>query len=106
MTTSLFSFFLCVSEDTSSAKEHQLQLLGDNLSRKWKEFARKVGFRQPEIDEIDHDYERDGLKEKVFQMLHKWQMKVGSKYVTVGEIAKALRDLGEKDLLNQLIQLN
>lgn len=95
-----------VFEDTSSAKEHQLQLLGDNLSRKWKEFARKVGFRQPEIDEIDHDYERDGLKEKVFQMLHKWQMKVGSKYVTVGEIAKALRDLGEKDLLNQLIQLN
>ncbi|XP_077348237.1 receptor-interacting serine/threonine-protein kinase 1 [Lithobates pipiens] len=95
-----------VFEDTSSANDYQLQLLRDNLSRKWKEFARKVGFRQPEIDEIDHDYERDGLKEKVFQMLHKWQMKVGSKYVTVGEIAKALHDLGEKDLLNQLFQMN
>ncbi|XP_072267884.1 receptor-interacting serine/threonine-protein kinase 1 [Pyxicephalus adspersus] len=86
--------------------EHQIHLLTENLSKKWKEFARKVGFRQPEIEEIDHDYERDGLKEKVFQMLYKWQMKEGSKNATVGKVAKALYDLGEKDLLMELIQLN
>ncbi|XP_075069092.1 receptor-interacting serine/threonine-protein kinase 1 [Mixophyes fleayi] len=93
-------------ENNSLINENQLQLLRLNLSRKWKEFARNVGFRQPEIDEIDHDYERDGLKEKVYQMLHKWQMREGSKNATVGKVATALHSLGETDLLNQLIQLN
>ncbi|KAM3929437.1 receptor-interacting serine/threonine-protein kinase 1 isoform 2-T2 [Leptodactylus fuscus] len=88
----------------SLLNENQMQLLRDNLSRKWKGFARIVGFRQPEIDEIDHDCERDGLKEKVYQMLHKWQMKEGSKSVTVGKVASALFQLQDTDLLNQLIQ--
>ncbi|XP_063779131.1 receptor-interacting serine/threonine-protein kinase 1 [Pseudophryne corroboree] len=92
--------------NNSLINETQLHLLRSNLSRKWKEFARCVGFRQPEIDEIDHDYERDGLKEKVYQMLHKWQMKEGSKNSTVGKVATALYSLGETDLLNKLIQMN
>ncbi|XP_044149523.1 receptor-interacting serine/threonine-protein kinase 1 isoform X2 [Bufo gargarizans] len=86
--------------------ENQMQLLRENLSRKWKEFARAVGFRQPEIEEIDHDYDRDGLKEKVYQMLHKWQMKEGSRNATVGKVATALDSLKDTDLLNQLIMLN
>ncbi|KAG8571589.1 hypothetical protein GDO81_011711 [Engystomops pustulosus] len=86
--------------------EKQMQLLRDNLSKKWKAFARAVGFCQPEIDEIDHDWERDGLKEKVYQMLHRWQMKEGSKSVTVGKVATALYNLKHTDLLNQLIMLN
>lgn len=86
--------------------DEQIQLLRDNLSRKWKEFARTVGFRQPEIEEIDHDFERDGLKEKVYQMLHKWQMREGSKNTTVGKVASALYYLKDTDLLSQLIRLN
>lgn len=78
----------------------------DNLSRKWKEFARIVGFRPPEIEEIDHDYDRDGLKEKVYQMLRKWQMREGSKNTTVGKVATALYCLKDTDLLSQLIRLN
>ncbi|KAG9479318.1 hypothetical protein GDO78_012795 [Eleutherodactylus coqui] len=93
---------------TSSAllNEAQMHLLRSNLSRKWKEFARAVGFCQPEIEEIDHDYDRDGLKEKVYQMLHKWQMKEGSRNATVGRVATALHYLKDTDLLNQLITLN
>ncbi|KAM4705025.1 receptor-interacting serine/threonine-protein kinase 1 [Rhinophrynus dorsalis] len=86
--------------------EKHLHLLRENLSKKWKQFARKMGFREPEIDEIDHDYERDGLQEKVYQMLHKWQMKEGSKNATVGKVASALYDMGETELLNTLITLN
>ncbi|CAJ0952205.1 unnamed protein product [Ranitomeya imitator] len=91
---------------TSLLNDSQMQLLRDNLARKWKEFARKVGLRQPEIEEIDHDWERDGLKEKVYQMLYKWQMKEGSKNITVGKVASALCELKDTDLLNQLIMLN
>ncbi|XP_075684583.1 receptor-interacting serine/threonine-protein kinase 1 [Rhinoderma darwinii] len=90
----------------SLLNDDQMHLLRDNLSRKWKEFARKVGFRQPEIEEIDHDYDRDGLKEKVYQMLHKWQMKEGTKNATVGKVATALYYIKDTDLLNQLIMLN
>ncbi|XP_056377026.1 receptor-interacting serine/threonine-protein kinase 1 isoform X2 [Hyla sarda] len=95
-----------VLASNSLLNESQMNLLRDNLSRKWKEFARTVGFRQPEIEEIDHDYDRDGLKEKVYQMLHRWQMKEGSKNATVGKVATALYCLKDTDLLNQLIMLN
>ncbi|XP_069814190.1 receptor-interacting serine/threonine-protein kinase 1 isoform X2 [Dendropsophus ebraccatus] len=95
-----------VLDSSALVNENQMHLLRENLSRKWKEFARMVGFRQPEIEEIDHDYDRDGLKEKVYQMLHKWQMKEGSKNATVGKVASALYYLKDTDLLNQLILLN
>uniref|UniRef100_A0A8C5MF19 Receptor interacting serine/threonine kinase 1 n=1 Tax=Leptobrachium leishanense TaxID=445787 RepID=A0A8C5MF19_9ANUR len=70
--------------------EEQLQFLRDNISKKWKYFARKLGFREPDIEQIDHDYERDGLQEKVHQTLHKWQMREGSKNTTVKKVAEAL----------------
>ncbi|KAM8966965.1 receptor-interacting serine/threonine-protein kinase 1 [Pelodytes ibericus] len=95
-----------VFESTSLLTEKQLQFLRDNVSRKWKLFARKLGFREPEIDEIDHDYDRDGLQEKVHQTLHKWQMKEGSKNATVGKVAIALCNMEETELLDQLISLN
>ncbi|XP_073406232.1 receptor-interacting serine/threonine-protein kinase 1 isoform X2 [Dendrobates tinctorius] len=95
-----------VLESSSLLNDSQMQLLRDNLARKWKAFARKVGLHQPEIEEIDHDWERDGLKEKVYQMLYKWQMKEGSKNITVGKVASALCELRHTELLNQLIMLN
>ncbi|XP_068092914.1 receptor-interacting serine/threonine-protein kinase 1 isoform X2 [Hyperolius riggenbachi] len=91
-------------DDDTAMNESQFQLLRDNLSRKWKEFARLVGFRPAEIEEVDHDYERDGLREKVYQMVYKWQMKEGTHNVTVGKTAKALSNLGETELLTELIQ--
>ncbi|XP_063307848.1 receptor-interacting serine/threonine-protein kinase 1 [Pelobates fuscus] len=93
-------------ESTNLITEEQLQFLRDNLSRKWKTFARKLGFREAEIEEIDHDYERDGLSEKVHQTLHKWQMKEGSKYSTVGKVARALNMMGETELLHQFLNVN
>ncbi|XP_072139807.1 receptor-interacting serine/threonine-protein kinase 1 isoform X2 [Mobula birostris] len=71
-------------------KEAHLDLLRGELGKDWKHCARKLGFRESEIDEIDHDYERDGLKEKVYKMLHKWQMKEGSKGATVWKLVQAL----------------
>ncbi|XP_078270060.1 uncharacterized protein LOC144601684 [Rhinoraja longicauda] len=76
--------------DDRPVTESHLDLLRGELGKDWKHCARKLGFREPEIDEIDHDYERYGLKEKVFQMLHKWQMKEGCKGATVGKLAVAL----------------
>ncbi|KAM4687667.1 receptor-interacting serine/threonine-protein kinase 1 isoform 2-T3 [Discoglossus pictus] len=92
-----------VLESTALVNENHLELLRENLSTKWKRFARKLGFRHPEIEEIDHDYDKDGLKEKVYQTLYKWRMKEGSKNATVGKVASALYSMGEMELLSAFI---
>ncbi|KAM5300120.1 receptor-interacting serine/threonine-protein kinase 1 [Ctenodactylus gundi] len=92
--------------NTTSLADKHLDPVRENLGRHWKTCARKLGFTQPQIDEIDHDYERDGLKEKVYQMLQKWLMREGSKGATVGKLASALYQCSRIDLLNQLIHIS
>ncbi|MGH0167149.1 UNVERIFIED_CONTAM: hypothetical protein FKN15_005044 [Acipenser sinensis] len=90
--------------ENNPVEEEHLQLLRDNLGRNWKHCARKLGIREPEIEVIDHDYERDGLKEKVYQMLEMWKMREGQRGTTVGKLLRALQD-SKGDLLNKLLQL-
>lgn len=94
-----------VFDNTTILTEKHLNLVREKLAKQWKHCARKLGFGEPEIDEIDHDYERDGLKEKVYQMLLKWGMREGSKGATVGKLAKALFGCQRLDLLTSLMQI-
>ncbi|KFM07474.1 Receptor-interacting serine/threonine-protein kinase 1, partial [Aptenodytes forsteri] len=95
-----------IFDNTTVLSEKHLNLVREKLAKQWKRCARKLGFCDPEIDEIDHDYERDGLKEKVYQMLLKWVMREGSKGATVGKLAKALFGCQRLDLLTSLMQVN
>ncbi|NXV92502.1 receptor-interacting serine/threonine-protein kinase 1 [Calonectris borealis] len=95
-----------IFDNTTVLTEKHLNLVREKLAKQWKHCARKLGFCDPEIDEIDHDYERDGLKEKVYQMLLKWVMREGSKGATVGKLAKALFGCRRLDLLTSLMQIN
>ncbi|KFP76929.1 Receptor-interacting serine/threonine-protein kinase 1, partial [Acanthisitta chloris] len=94
-----------VFDDTTVLTDKHLNLVREKLAKQWKHCARKLGFCDPEIDEIDHDYERDGLKEKVYQMLLKWVMREGSKGATVGKLAKALLGCQRLDLLTSLMKI-
>ncbi|NXR40544.1 RIPK1 kinase, partial [Zosterops hypoxanthus] len=94
-----------IFDNTTVLTEKHLNLVREKLAKQWKHCARKLGFSEPEIDEIDHDYERDGLKEKVYQMLLKWEMREGSKGATVGKLAKALFGCQRLDLLSSLMQI-
>ncbi|NXI92731.1 RIPK1 kinase, partial [Psophia crepitans] len=95
-----------IFDNTAVLTEKHLNLVREKLAKQWKHCARKLGFSDPEIDEIDHDYERDGLKEKVYQMLLKWVMREGAKGATVGKLAKALFGCQRLDLLSNLTQIN
>ncbi|NXK47843.1 RIPK1 kinase, partial [Chauna torquata] len=95
-----------IFDNNTVLTEKHLNLVREKLARQWKHCARKLGFCDPEIDEIDHDYERDGLKEKVYQMLLKWEMREGSKGATVGKLAKALFGCQRLDLLTSLMRMN
>lgn len=93
------------ADNTTVLTEKHLNLVRENLAKHWKHCARKLGFSDPEIEEIDHDCERDGLKEKVYQMLQKWVMREGSKGATVGKLAKALFGCHRLDLLTGLMEI-
>jgi len=102
-----YTFFFPSSSDNNTVlTKKQLSLVRENLGKQWKHCARELGFSNSVIEEIDHDYERDGLKEKVHQMLHKWIMGQGSKGATVGKIAKALFGCRKLDLLTSLMQMS
>lgn len=92
-----------IFDNATSLTDKHLNPIRENLGKQWKNCARKLGFTESQIDEIDHDYERDGLKEKVYQMLQKWLMREGTKGATVGKLAQALDQCHRIDLLNHLI---
>ncbi|MBN3315837.1 RIPK1 kinase, partial [Atractosteus spatula] len=86
-------------------QEQHLELLRENLGRQWKHCARRLGLTQAEIEVIDHDCERDGLKEKVYQMLEKWKMREGCAGSTVGKLYRALGDSVTDELINRLLHV-
>uniref|UniRef100_A0A4W2BPW3 Receptor interacting serine/threonine kinase 1 n=1 Tax=Bos indicus x Bos taurus TaxID=30522 RepID=A0A4W2BPW3_BOBOX len=100
------SKYQAIFDNTTSLTDKHLDPVRENLGRHWKNCARKLGFSESQIDEIDHDYERDGLKEKVYQMLQKWLMRAGSKGATVGKLACALYLCSRIDLVNCLIRIS
>ncbi|KAM4686851.1 receptor-interacting serine/threonine-protein kinase 1 isoform 1-T2 [Amazona ochrocephala] len=94
-----------VFDNESAVTDEHLNLVKEKLAKQWRDCARQLGFCEPDIDEIDHDYERYGLKEKVYQMLLKWVMREGAKGATFGKLAKALYDCRRPDLLDSLMQI-
>ncbi|XP_004432220.1 PREDICTED: receptor-interacting serine/threonine-protein kinase 1 [Ceratotherium simum simum] len=95
-----------IFDNTTSLTDKHLDPVRENLGKHWKNCARKLNFTESQIDEIDHDYERDGLKEKVYQMLQKWLMREGNKGATVGKLACALYQCSRIDLLHRLIHIS
>ncbi|KAJ8336988.1 hypothetical protein SKAU_G00382080 [Synaphobranchus kaupii] len=86
-------------------REEHLDLLRENIGVQWKSCARQLGLTETEVETIDHDYSRDGLKEKVYQTLEKWRMKEGLVGCTMGRLCRALAGSIKVDLLCQLLQL-
>ncbi|CAL8279538.1 unnamed protein product [Lota lota] len=76
--------------ENQAVTEEHLDLLRDNIGSNWKRCARRLGLTNVEVEAVDHDYSRDGLQEKVHQMLEHWRMKEGSVGCTVGKLCQAL----------------
>ncbi|KAL2097264.1 hypothetical protein ACEWY4_006471 [Coilia grayii] len=100
--TNKYKELLTKYNDHAITEDH-LELLRDNIGRNWKSCARRLCLTDVEVDNIDHDYNRDGLSEKVHQMLQRWRMKEGSVGCTVGRLCQALSDCVPADLLVRLL---
>ncbi|KAJ3594323.1 hypothetical protein NHX12_003630 [Muraenolepis orangiensis] len=83
--------------------EEHLDLLRDNIGSNWRHCGRRLGLTNVEVDALDHDYSRDGLQEKVHQMLERWRMKEGSVGCTVGKLCQALDGRISVDVIQKLL---
>ncbi|XP_061093306.1 receptor-interacting serine/threonine-protein kinase 1-like [Conger conger] len=91
-------------EDRPVRKE-QLELLSKSIGQNWKCCARRLGLSNVEVETISYNYNGEGLREMVHQMLEKWQTKTGAVGCTVGGLCRALRDNVGMDVLCQLLRM-
>lgn len=90
------------TEDHTVTEGH-LELVRQNVGGNWKQVARKLGLTDIDVDTIEHDYDRDGLAEKVHQTLERWKMKEGLLGITVGKLCRALEGCIKSSVLLQLL---
>ncbi|KAL4646445.1 receptor-interacting serine/threonine-protein kinase 1-like [Arapaima gigas] len=100
----MFKELLQKYEDHSVTEDH-LNVLRENIGGKWKMCARRLGLTEVEVETIEHDYARDGLKEMVYQVLEKWKMKEGYVGCTVGKLCHALNDSVKVEHLCRLLEI-
>ncbi|XP_016320144.1 receptor-interacting serine/threonine-protein kinase 1 isoform X2 [Sinocyclocheilus anshuiensis] len=100
-----FSPVVCPPSDSEehTVTENHLEVVRHNVGGNWKQVARKLGLTDIDVDTIEHDYDRDGLAEKVHQMLERWKMKEGLQGITVGKLCHALEGCIKPNVLLQLL---
>ncbi|XP_066537195.1 receptor-interacting serine/threonine-protein kinase 1 [Hoplias malabaricus] len=103
MSFSRYQELLTKYEDHAVTEEH-LDLVRENMGGKWKACARKLGLTEVEMDTIEHDYARDGLAEKVHQMLERWKMKEGLHGCTVGKLCRGLEKCVRSEVLLSILR--
>ncbi|KAI8504359.1 Receptor-interacting serine/threonine-protein kinase 1 [Branchiostoma belcheri] len=86
-----------ITESTRKVETRDIQAVQEGIGKHWKVLARQLGFLEGKIDTFDHDFDRDGLDEKVYQMLRKWSMEWG-KDATLKALADALCSIGKADV--------
>ncbi|XP_026062917.1 receptor-interacting serine/threonine-protein kinase 1-like [Carassius auratus] len=94
---------LLLKYEEHKVTESHLEVVRQSVGRNWKQVARKLGLTDIDVDTIEHDYERDGLAEKVHQMLMCWRMKEGLLAITVGKLCRALEGYIEPFVFQQLL---
>nr|AZP56658.1 RIPK1 [Mylopharyngodon piceus] len=94
---------LLLKYEDHTVTEGHLELVRQNVGGNWKQVARKLGLTDIDVDTIEHDYDRDGLAEKVHQTLERWKMKEGLLGITVGKLCRALEGCIKSSVLLQLL---
>uniref|UniRef100_A0A672NLA7 Receptor-interacting serine/threonine-protein kinase 1-like n=1 Tax=Sinocyclocheilus grahami TaxID=75366 RepID=A0A672NLA7_SINGR len=94
---------LLMTYEEYTVTENHLEVVRHNVGGNWKQVARKLGLTDIDVDTVEHDYDRDGLAEKVHQMLERWKMKEGLQGITVGKLCHALEGCIKPNVLLQLL---
>ncbi|KAL9974447.1 hypothetical protein ACROYT_G011478 [Oculina patagonica] len=75
--------------------------LPDDVGKRWKDLARKLGFKKALIDAIEN--ENESYKERCFDLLVRWIEKEGEQGATAEKLATALTSIGLQILADRLI---
>uniref|UniRef100_A0A671R6U0 Receptor-interacting serine/threonine-protein kinase 1-like n=1 Tax=Sinocyclocheilus anshuiensis TaxID=1608454 RepID=A0A671R6U0_9TELE len=94
---------LLLKYEEHTVTESHLEVVRQNVGGNWKQVARKLGLSDIDVDTVEHDYDRDGLAEKVHQTLERWKMKEGLLGITMGKLCRALEGCIKPSVLLQLL---
>jgi len=80
------------------------------VSKKWKQVGRSLqkncrALRDPVIDNLAHEYDREGLYEQAYQMLLRFIQSEGKK-ATIARLIAALEENGLTSLSEELLGLH
>ncbi|PIK39750.1 hypothetical protein BSL78_23408 [Apostichopus japonicus] len=87
----------------SDVSEESLQYLSEHIGEHWKFVGRNLGVTEEQFSNIEQKVDAS-LKEKTYQMLRVWKMKMASA-ATYDVLGEALRKAGRVDLQEDLLRI-
>ena len=60
-------------------------------NERWRPLGRSLGFLDPDISDIESQFEREGTREKLHQIIHRWQQREGAD-ATLRALLEACKD--------------
>ncbi|XP_070560437.1 uncharacterized protein [Ptychodera flava] len=79
-------------EEIAAVADKTLSVVSSNLSpQQMRAFGRSLGLSDVTIEQVEHDYGREGVQETTYQILRKWKTELGSS-ATFEALVKALED--------------
>ncbi len=74
-----------------------MHVVAEHLGGEWRLLGRHLGFSDGQLDAVDCDYQTEGLREKIYQMLREWKVTNGRKAI-VRTLANGLIDIGKGNI--------
>ena len=75
--------------------------LPEDIGKRWKKLAPKLGFNKPAVDAIQSENQSD--RERCIDLLVQWMEKEGQQGATAGKLAAGLTSIGLQSLADRLI---
>ena len=78
-----------------------IDICTEHVGRDWRCLGRKLKFSDGQLDIISADYQANGLKEQIYQLLVQWKQRESQK-ATLPVLVKALHESRCKDTIRKI----
>ena len=103
--TESFSYDISsLGSDRQPVTEDHFHCIREEIGAKWKNVLRKLGLREPEIENICVNHKEYGVEESFFQGLLKWKKRFGEE-ATTEKLCDVLREARCTEALKKLREL-
>ena len=93
-----------LGSDRQPATEDHFHCIREEIGAKWKDVLRKLGLKEPEIENICMNHKEYGVEESFFQGLLKWKKRFGEE-ATTKKLCDVLREARCTEALKKFREL-